>query len=181
MTGTSLTRLHPPSAMTTPENSADTYQSNLVSALATIAQDDTVANRSAVLAALATSAVTVILDQPWDGASLPELDTRFLLVSDGNNTEQPMLAIFSTRDCAQRFRHDVDLGNEFEHLVEVSGSWSLLGVTEGVGVMIDPNQSTAFRITPELAAELRNDVREAMDRVLARQDGANGSPDAEGG
>ena len=167
--------------MTTSDNSADTNQPDLVAALAAIEQDDTVANRSAVLVALATSPVTVILDQPWDGASLPDPDTRFLLVSDGKNTEQAMLAIFSNHDRAQRFSHDVDLGNEFEHLVEVSGSWSLLGVTEGTGVMIDPNQPTAFRITPELAAQLRNDVREAMDRVLARQDGASGSPDVEGG
>lgn len=167
--------------MTTSDNSADTRQSDLVAALTAIGEDDTVANRSAVLVALATSSVTVILDQPWDGVSLPDLDTQFLLVSDGDNTEQPMLAIFSSRDSAQRFSHDVDLGNMFEHLVEVSGSWSLLGVREGIGVMIDPNQSTAFRITPELAASLREDVAEAMKRISARHDGASGIPDAEGG
>lgn len=165
--------------MTTSENSVDSYQSDLVGALTTIKEDDSIANRSAVLVALATGSVTVILDRPWDGASLPKPDTRFLLVSDGENTEQPMLAIFSDRDRAQRFRQDVGLGNEFEHLVEVSGSWSLLGVTEGTGVMIDPNQSTAFRIAPELAAQLRSDVEEAMARISARHD-PNGASGTEG-
>lgn len=167
--------------MTTSENSVDTYQSDLAAALTTIKEDDTIANRSAVLVALATSSVTVILDQPWDGASLPKPDTRFLLVSDGNDIEQPMLAIFSDQDCAQRFRQEANLGNEFEHLVEVSGSWSLLGVTEGMGVMIDPNQSTAFRITPELAAQLRSDVEEAMERISAQQHDPSGFPAGEGG
>lgn len=166
--------------MTSSENSADTHESALGAALATTQQDDSVANRSAVLVALATSPVTVILDQPWDGVSLPDPDTRFLLVSDGKDTAQPMLAIFSDQDSAQRFRQDVGLGSEFEHLVEVSGSWSLLGVAEGMGVMINPNQSTAFRITPELAAQLRSDVEEAMARVSAQQDDPSGFPGADG-
>ncbi|MGA7965015.1 MAG: hypothetical protein WCB49_03840, partial [Gammaproteobacteria bacterium] len=66
-------------------------------------------------------------------------------------------------------------------LVEVSGSWSLLGVTEGMGVMIDPNQSTAFRITPELAAQLRSDVEEAMARISAQQHDPSEFPGGEGG
>ena len=141
---------------------------DLTDALAIVQEEDTPPNRASVLVALATSTVMVILDKPWDGHSLPDMDTEFLLVSDGDNKSQPMLAIFSDRIAAQRFRDESNLGHEFEHTVEVSGSWSLLGVHEGMGVMINPNQPSGFRIGPELAAHLRRDVEEAMAKVSAR-------------
>ena len=76
--------------------------------------------------------------------------------------------MFTDKTAAQRFHGDMNLGDEFEHVVEVSGSWSLLGVHEGMGVMINPNQPSGFRIGPELAAHLRRDVEEAMAKVSAR-------------
>ncbi len=145
----------------------------LTEALQGFHEEDTLTSRAAVIVSLTISTVTVILDKPWDGKSLPEPDTRFLLVSDGDNVEQPMLALFSDRAKAEDFRKGIDIGSQFEHIVEVSGSWSLLGVEDGMGVMIDPNQSTGFRIAPELAATLRNDVAEAMERVTTRHNQGN--------
>ncbi len=152
---------------------------DLTEALAAFLEEDTTTNRAAIIVSLTISTVTVILDKPWDGKSMPDPETRFLLVSDGDNAQQPMMAIFSDRTKAQRFREGIDLGNEFEHIVEVSGSWSLLGVEPGMGVMIDPNQPTGFRIGPDLATQLRNDVTEAMERITARhaQDNAAGTGD----
>ena len=147
----------------------------LKDALAAFKEEDTLTSRAAVIVSLTISTVTVILDKPWDGKSLPEADTRFLLVSDGENVEQPMLALFSDRTKAEGFREGIDLDSQFEHIVDVSGSWSLLAVEEGMGVMIDPNQSTGFRVAPELAMQLRNDVSEAMERVTARHDQGNAS------
>lgn len=143
----------------------------LTDALATVQEEDTPLNRASVLVALATSTVTVMLDKPWDGKSLPDMDTELLMVSDGDNKAQPMLAMFTDKATAQRFHDDMNLGNEFEHVVEVSGSWSLLGVHEGMGVMINPNQPSGFRIGPDLAAHLRRDVEEAMSKVSARYGG----------
>jgi len=142
----------------------------LTEALQAFHKEDTLTSRAAVIVSLTISTVTVILDKPWDGKSLPEPDTRFMLVSDGENVEQPMLALFSNQTTAENFRRSLDIGGQFEHIVEVSGSWSLLGVEDGMGVMIDPNQPTGFRIAPELAAQLRNDVEATMARVSARYD-----------
>ena len=150
----------------------------LTEALAAFHEEDTLTSRASVIVSLTISTVTVILDKPWDGKSPPERDTRFLLVSDGDNAEQPMLALFSDKSKAQSFRQGFDIGSQFEHIVEVSGSWSLLGVEDGMGVMIDPNQPTGFRIAPELAAQLRNDVEETMARISARYDQGEG-PDTE--
>jgi hypothetical protein len=158
--------------MNTPDtsNSPEIPLLDLTEALAAFHAEDTLTSRAAVIVSLTISSVTVLLDSPWDGKSLPQPDTRFMLVSDGDNVEQPMLALFSDKTKAEGFRQNIDIGNQFEHIVEVSGSWSLLGVEEGMGIMIDPNQSTAFRIAPELAAQLRNDVAATMERITAKHD-----------
>jgi|GEM_PF-5919911 len=166
--------------MNSQSNAPDALPPGLEEALATVMDDDSPENRAAVLLGFATSPVTVMLDQPWDGESLPDADTRFLLVSDGADADQPMLAVFSTGERAQRFRDAAQLGGEFEHVVEVSGSWSLLSVTNGMGVMIDPNLDSAFRIGPEMAEKLRDDVQEAMERVADRHLQTD-APDADGG
>ena len=49
-----------------------------------------------VLRAFVQSRVYVRLDQKWDGKSFPRSDMRFLLVSDGDNTERPMVAVFTS-------------------------------------------------------------------------------------
>lgn len=150
------------------DHQSHTQRPSLVEALETVTAEDSPENRADVLIGLAISPVTVMLDQPWDGVSLPAADTRFLLVSDGADAEQPMLALFSTGERARQFREQAGMGKEFENLVEVSGSWSLLGVSDGMGVMVDPNLESAFRIGPDIAAKLRNDVEEAMARVSDR-------------
>lgn len=166
--------------MNTPAEETDIPVRDLAEALDIVQKDDTAPNRASVLVALATSTVTVILDKPWDGQSLPDIDTEFLLVSDGDDKTQPMLAIFKDKEAAQRFQDEANMGDEFAHLAEVSGSWSLLGVHEGMGVMINPNQPSGFRIGPELAAHLRRDVEEAMAKVSARF-GENAPPIASPG
>jgi hypothetical protein len=49
----------------------------------------------AILRAFIQSRVFVKLDQHWDGKSFPRSDMRFMLVSDGENTERPMVAVFT--------------------------------------------------------------------------------------
>src|SRR5574340_130003 len=72
---------------------------NLESALLTA--EDTLESKRKVLQLLFDSRVYVVLDQPWDGRSLPSTDMRLLFVSDGKNNEQAMLALFTSREkCA---------------------------------------------------------------------------------
>ncbi len=136
-------------------------------------QQETPERRRQVLVSLATSTVTVILDRPWDRQSLPDPATRFLMVSDGADTEQHMVALFTTPARASSFLDGLDTRGEFDHPTEVPGAWSLLGVPEGAGVFINPNQPPAFRIGREVAAQLRSDVQDAMERAASRGRGAD--------
>jgi hypothetical protein len=104
-----------------------------------------------VLEKFMTARVHVLLDQPWDGHSLPSTETRMLFVSDGENQEQAMLAVFTDRGKAESVAASM---GEFRHAVEVDSKWALLGVPPATGVRINPNSEPGFRILPELTAEL---------------------------
>ncbi len=114
--------------------------------------EDNLESRRAILAKLVQSRVVVILDTPWDGLSLPSTSMRLLFVSDGSNEQQPMLALFTSKDRAEQSRKD---DSPYRHAVEVDAAWALLGVAQGAGIIINPNTTPGFRITPELAAQLR--------------------------
>lgn len=132
--------------------------------------------RVEVLRAYATGRVAVILDRAWDGESLPDPDTRFLMVSDGPDTEQPMMAVFTSLERGRRFLEGLDTRGNFQFPTEVAGGWSLLGVPDGAGVFINPNQSPAFRIGPDAAVHLREIVQSAMDRARENDPAAEGGP-----
>ncbi|HEX2668267.1 MAG TPA: SseB family protein [Gammaproteobacteria bacterium] len=114
--------------------------------------EDTVEGRKAVLQAFLGARVFVLLDRPWDGRSLPSTEIRMLFVSDGENQEQAMLAVFTDRGRAETVMAGM---GEFNQPVEVDAQWALLGVPPSVGVRINPNVEPSFRILPELTIELR--------------------------
>jgi hypothetical protein len=114
--------------------------------------EDNLESRRAALSKLIQSRVVVMLDTAWDGTSLPSTSMRLLHVSDGGNERQPMLALFTSEARTAEFRKDE---SPFRYAVEVDAAWALLGVPEGAGIMINPNTAPGFRITPELAAQLR--------------------------
>jgi len=113
--------------------------------------EDNLENRRAILAKLVQSRVVVILDTPWDGLALPSTSMRLLFVSDGSNEQQPMLALFTSKERAEQSCKD---DSPYRYAVEVDAAWALLGITQGAGIMINPNTNPGFRITPELAAQL---------------------------
>jgi hypothetical protein len=94
--------------------------------------------------------------------------SRLLYVSDGENQEQAMLAVFTGKDKAESVAATM---GEFQHLVEVDSKWALLGVPPSTGVRINPNSELGFRILPELAAELR---KIAQQHLAERQRSAAG-------
>ena len=107
----------------------------------------------AVLRAFVQSRVFVKLDQDWDGKTFPRSDMRFLLVSDGDDTNRPMIAVFTSPEYSEVYGKDV---TPFVHTVEVDAAWICLGIPENGGVMINPNSAPNFRIGPEVASVLRD-------------------------
>ena len=122
--------------------------------------------RETVLKAFLRSRVFVLLDRPWDGRSLPNTETHLLFVSDGENKEQAMLAVFTGRAQAETAMAAMD---EYKHPVEVDSLWALLAVPPNTGVRINPNAEPAFRILPELTVELRKIAEQNLAQRLAAQ------------
>lgn len=105
-----------------------------------------------ILRAFVQSRVFVKLDQPWDGKSFPRSDMRFMLVSDGDNAERAMVAVFTSVEYSRVYGEEAA---PFTHTVEVDSAWICLGVPENGGIMINPNSAPNFRIGPEVASVLR--------------------------
>lgn len=114
--------------------------------------EDSKEGREIVLQKLLRSRVFVLLDKPWDGRSLPSTETRLLYVSDGEDKQQAMLALFTDRARAEQVMRGM---GEFQYAVEVDAPWALLSVAPNTGVRINPNVEPSFRILPNLAIELR--------------------------
>lgn len=132
--------------------------------------EDSIDGRKAILEVFMASRVWMLLDQPWDGRSLPSTETRLLFVSDGEDQQQAMLAVFTDRGRAEATAPAM---GDFRHPVEVDSQWALLGVIPAAGVRINPNSEPSFRILPELAAELR---KVAEGGLLRRQRAAMQNP-----
>lgn len=105
---------------------------------------------------LARSRVHVITDRPWNGRAVPEKDMRLMLVSDGENVQQAMLAVFTDATHASECLDSLaGIQHAFTHKVEVDMAWALLGVPENSGIMVNPNSGRAFRIAPDICKQLR--------------------------
>ncbi|MGH8371741.1 MAG: SseB family protein [Gammaproteobacteria bacterium] len=122
-----------------------------------------VENLRNVLQMLVTARIKVLLNKPWDGISQPEPDTRMLFVSDGKNEQQPMLALFTSDAFASEFQAG---DNPFIHIVEVDARLAIHRVEPGTGIMINPNSDLSFRITPELAKTLRDEIDKQLKTII---------------
>lgn len=136
-----------------------------IAALAAAPEDPDYSARRAVIASLATCPVILMLAEPWDGTSRPEAGPRPMLVSDGPNKEQPMLAVFTRLERARDFQSN---HGGAEYPSEVPGPWAILATPEKAGIMINPNQPLGFRASPEVIEVLRSDVSDAIERARAR-------------
>ena len=138
-------------------------QSALETALTTF--EDSLDNRRALLTTLLQSKVYVVLDMPWDGRSLPSTSAHMLFVSDGENTQQAMLAVFTGQPQAAAFPV---ADSAFKHPVEVDMLWALLGLPKEAGIMLNPNAGPSFRITPDLGAQLRSLAEQQLAARMAK-------------
>jgi tetratricopeptide (TPR) repeat protein len=125
--------------------------------------DNSPAAIRAILSKLAASRIYAVVDKPWDGRSAPQAGMRLLLVTDGADHGQPMLALFSA---AQHAQSSIGGEHAFKNVVEVDAGWALLGVEDNTGILINPNATDVptFRIGPAVAAELK---KYAEDRLRA--------------
>lgn len=121
--------------------------------------------RRKVLAALAMNPVVILLQNPLEGEELPKSAEQAMFVSDGKNTEQPMLATFTSAERALDF---VRVHGGFENPCSVPGPWAIANLADTIGMRINPNQELGFRIMPDLAKQLKADIAEAMDRARER-------------
>jgi hypothetical protein len=144
----------------------NTPGSKLDEALSIPGQNDEQSIRK-TLRAFVQSKVFVKLDQPWDGKTMPSADMHLLLVTDGGNKEQPMLAVFSSASHSAVYKEE-EMG-PFKYTVEVDSAWACLGVPENAGIMINPN-TTNFRISPEVARILRETAKQDLDNKIKTRD-----------
>lgn len=123
--------------------------------------------RREVLGAFAMATLTVVLrpnpGEPGNG----NRDLFPVHVSDGPDTEQPMLAVFSNQERARDFlesesMQEVAAGCE---LREVAGPQAVLAAVRGAGLIVNPNQPLGFRMRPELVDALRDDVASAVGQM----------------
>ena len=127
-------------------------ENNLENTLKNAAGNDEQSIRE-VLKAFIQSRVFVKLDRHWDGKSFPRSDMRLMLVSDGENTERAMVAVFTSVEYTKAYGQEAA---PFTHTAEVDSAWVCLGVPENGGIMINPNSAPNFRIGPEVAGTLRD-------------------------
>lgn len=109
--------------------------------------------------------VTVLANQPWNPELAPPEDMELLFVSDGENHEQPMLAMFTHPARTARYK---GVGG-FEHTVELDARQAFLGVDDGCGAFINPNWRHNMRVDPVVAQELKRTVQDWIKRVNEEQ------------
>ena len=140
---------------------AQLSESNLTAVLDAVGDD--VESRMRFLQTLATSRIWLLTNLQWDGNGRPPQGMQPAFVSDGPNLQQGMLAAFTDRIHAERYAAGAANGSSFVHPLEAGTAWAFLGLPAEMGVMINPNSQKAFRIPPDIAAELRRSLKRAID------------------
>ena len=109
---------------------------------------------------LSRSRIYVLTDRAWDGRTAPDSGMRLMLVSDGANEQQTMLAVFTDAEhastCVQSFG---DTAHAFRNVAQVDMTWALLGLPANAGIMVNPNTARGFRISPEVGTRLRRNAQ----------------------
>lgn len=151
-----------------PESSSATDLENALAAYAEAGDDHDGQARRNVLASLSAARVTALLAEPMPEAPQPGARIQVRVVSDGPDTGQPMVAVFTSRERAEDFAGQFGTDH---HLGEVTGLWAILATAPKAGLLINPNQSPGFRIAPELAAFLREEIRSAATEKARHETG----------
>lgn len=129
--------------------------------------------RRNVLAQLSASRVFTLFAEPVPKEAPPGSRIQLQMVSDGPDTGQPMVAVFTSSQRAEDFMQQQGMQR---HRDEVPGLWAILATAPSAGLLINPNQPLSFRIAPELARFLREDAASAAaERAEQSGDGESDS------
>ncbi len=120
-----------------------------------------------LFAELLRANVYVLLDREWNKKEPASPETRLLFVSDGENYEQAMLALFSNEQKARDYSKQAA---EFEHALEVEAVWAFRGIQSGCGAIVNPNSEANFRVSPEAANAMREQISLAMQSGSESED-----------
>ncbi len=121
------------------------------------AVNETPESRINFMKTLASSAVKILADKPWDKRSPPDSNMHMLFVSDGDNLQQPMLAVFTDQEIATSYLGDSPtIHHAYQHIIEAQMGWALLGIPPHTGIMVNPNSGLSFRISPEMTSKMRS-------------------------
>lgn len=112
--------------------------------------------------ALMSTRAYVLMNYPWDEQNALHPETRMLLVTDGDAHDKPLLALFTSPERAAEF---LARAPQFPHAVKVDVPWAVLGTQDGCGIVLNPNSDLSFRIPPEGAAELRQQVEQLLPKL----------------
>lgn len=129
--------------------------------------------RRTVLTAFARATLVVLLRPVPEDRQDGESDEFYPVhVSDGPDTGQPMLAVFSSQERAQAFLDDLpsaQAASKDSELREITGPQALMGTLHGAGLIINPTQALSFRMNPALVDILRADVASAAGKAQQEQ------------
>lgn len=115
-------------------------------------------NNGEFLEALMRSKAFTLLDRPWAGDMAAADDVRLVTVQDPQGQGR-MLGLFTSAEKARAVQPEAPA---FEHLARVDVLWAMLRLEDGCGVMVNPGQDTSFRIPAQVAGNLRESVRKAI-------------------
>ncbi|EQD62132.1 hypothetical protein B1B_07398 [mine drainage metagenome] len=135
----------------------------LEQALSELGED--LASRERALVAFIQATVWLLADHPVDGHPDALQTARFALVSDGPRLDQPMLSLFTSAERADRYHREHPAS--LPCAVQAEAPFAILCIPEGAGMVINPNQTPGFRIGPEAATMLRNQMIELRRRASA--------------
>lgn len=141
----------------------------LETALAKVQADGDLADwetRREVVRQLIFNTVHVIVDQPVSEDTEPTIKGTPTFVSNGDDEEQAMLAIFTTRERALAYLAEQKI--EGRYPIEVPGPRALIAIPEGVGLRINPNQQLGFVIMPAFARQLSRDIQEVLEKTQSQ-------------
>lgn len=112
------------------------------------------------LEALVRSKAFTLVDRPR-GESGDDEAVRLMTVDDPQG-EGRMMGLFTSSGNAQAMQSEAP---GFEHLARVDVLWALLRLEPGCGVMVDPGRDTSFRIPSQVADNLKESVRKALENA----------------
>ncbi len=146
-----------------PNASTDPDETSLDRAMAALTEE--LSTRERALIEFVQAQVWLLADRETGSDPAALASTRMGLVSDGPHLDQAMLAVFSTRRRAIAFQgaHERSL----PCIIAVEAPFAILCVPEDSGIIINPNQSPGFRIGPEAAQMLKNQMIELQNRGSA--------------